>query len=1098
MAKKETEYQLAIRIKANMDKTFGANLKTAESKVKGFRDSVDGAFKNLDGAYGKISSTLGNTVKLTATASAAVAGIAVKTGKEIFDAGNEFESAFAGVKKTVDATDEEFANLRSNILDLSKEIPATANEIAATMEIAGQLGIANENLTEFTKTMINLGVSTNMTSEEVATALARFSNITNMDPSKYEALGSVVVDLGNNFATTESEIVEMATRLASTGEIVRLSEAEIMAAATAMSSLGIEAQAGSSSLSKLLLRFEVASKKGDDLWKTLASVAGMTGEEFTNLYNESALKAIGRFAAGLNDTERNGKSAAVLLQDLGFKEVRLTRTLLSLASGNDLLYNAMERAEEAWKENTALAEEAGKRYETMESRVQILKNSLTDLKVESYDTLRVYFAEGVEWLQEKLEKLGDWITGREGLTRWIEKAKSEMPKLTTNAKKFWTQVKPIADNGTKVLKYAVQHPDALAKLFIGVGAALVTYNLVKGVSSIVTGIGTLASNPVALGIVALTAAIGGVATIIHTLNEKEEELIRTNLEEHFGNISLSMGEIEDAANHLLNADGALDRLHSAFEEWNIAESIEKQREDIEEEINKYNWKIYVGIGLNEDESTGYKNDIQEYIEACNEYIAQHRYALDVSLSLFVDDYEGSSLESNVRNYGEVLQNNMEGLGRQLASYANKAFADNFLDEEEAAEIAKRMQRIAELQNSMATGRQEAALKMLGLETDYSNLDADSFEALLQKAQEIEDQAAEERKEAYVNAYSGLNAMFKGKDLEDAIAQLDQGYYKLETESKLKTVQWAIDAMQKAFGEELGALDKADYASDWEQYLRDNGDLMTLDMKTDAAALIEDELEGAMKFAISNKDRKAAQKFLDYIAPGVDDMEYAYEKYLELGGEGLKGVEDALTDSAQLELIGTEITYSWDYIADHIDLSEGSPYGNLYRELYNAGVNLPFAILRGIGEGVKAPFSGLKMPENLDSYFEGSGGSSHTERSPRLTSNTFITAHAAGGIFGSAHLGLVAENGPESIIPLNGSREARLLWKRTGELMGLRGRFSDLDSIGGGGYEVNYSPTIVFNGAAPSKADLDAANDRAQERFEQMIEKYFRTKARVAF
>ena len=63
---------------------------------------------------------------------------------------------------------------------MTREIPSSASDIAGVMEIAGQLGIATESLTEFTETMINLGVSTNLSAEEAATNLAKFANIVNM------------------------------------------------------------------------------------------------------------------------------------------------------------------------------------------------------------------------------------------------------------------------------------------------------------------------------------------------------------------------------------------------------------------------------------------------------------------------------------------------------------------------------------------------------------------------------------------------------------------------------------------------------------------------------------------------------------------------------------------------------------------------------------------------------------------------------------------------------------------------------------------------------------------------------------------------------
>lgn len=287
----------------------------------------------------------------------------------------EFESAFASVRKTVDATEEEYESLSASVKQMSTEIATSSSTIAEVMANAGQLGIQKDYLVDFTRTMIDLGNSTDISADEAATAIAQFANVTRMAQTDFGRFGSALVDLGNNFATTESAIMNMATRLAAAGSQVGLTQPQILGFATALSSVGLEAEAGGTAFSKAMIQMQVAVETGNDSLKDFAKVAGMTTDEFKAMWKSDPAGAIEAFIVGLSKMDEQGISAIATLEEMGLTEVRLRDTLLRATNATELFSEAQETANEAWEENVALSNEASKRYATTESKLKNLKNT---------------------------------------------------------------------------------------------------------------------------------------------------------------------------------------------------------------------------------------------------------------------------------------------------------------------------------------------------------------------------------------------------------------------------------------------------------------------------------------------------------------------------------------------------------------------------------------------------------------------------------------------------------------------------------------------------------------------------------------------------
>ena len=351
---------------ANRINKFGDGLIKSGDKIKTFGDSVS----SLGGKL-----TTGLTLPLVASV-----GMVTK-------AAVDYESAFAGVKKTVDETATvSYKNLSDGIRQMAKELPASAVEIANVAEVAGQLGIKAEDILTFSRTMIDMGESTNLSAEEAATAIAKIANILGLTSDEYGRFGASVVDLGNNFATTERDIVEMTNRLAAGGKLAGLTAPDILGLATAMSSVGIEAEAGGTAMTQTLTAIgnavSLTGKGAADDLNLIAKTAGMTSEEFQQAWKEKPVVALQSFIKGLKDAQEKGVNMNAILAQLGMTGIRQSNMLKSLALASDKMGDAVDRSNKAWKENTALTNEANKRYETTESQLKMFKNQVTDLAIE--------------------------------------------------------------------------------------------------------------------------------------------------------------------------------------------------------------------------------------------------------------------------------------------------------------------------------------------------------------------------------------------------------------------------------------------------------------------------------------------------------------------------------------------------------------------------------------------------------------------------------------------------------------------------------------------------------------------------------------------
>jgi TP901 family phage tail tape measure protein len=264
--------------------------------------------------------------------------------------------------------------MREEFKQMSTEIPVSVNELFKLGEAAGQLGIQNENIVSFTRTMADLAATTDIVGSEGAMQLARFAGKTQMSEKNFDRLGSTIVHLGNNLKATEAEILTMSMRLASAGTVAGMSQHQIVSLAGAAKSAGLMTEAGGTAISRVIFKMSDAVDMGGSKLRMFAKVSGKTSAEFSKAFKEDAAGALIDFTEGLGKIQKDGGKMGRVFKMLGMEQQRIKEALLTAAITGDTFRKSLEMGSKAWKENTALAKEAKLRYGSWDSQLTIAWN----------------------------------------------------------------------------------------------------------------------------------------------------------------------------------------------------------------------------------------------------------------------------------------------------------------------------------------------------------------------------------------------------------------------------------------------------------------------------------------------------------------------------------------------------------------------------------------------------------------------------------------------------------------------------------------------------------------------------------------------------
>lgn len=826
-----------------------------------FSQQFDGIINKLESAKNSVENQTGSmekwadvTGKIGNDLTRNVTVPLVNMGKSAVQAYRDTESAFAGVKKTIDenklvesfgSVEKGYEVLDKAIWDLTQETASSYEEIAGVMEWAGQLGVplgdAGSEIIDFTKTMIMLGDTTNVEATEAAESLAKFMNITHTSFEESSNLGSAIVHLGNNFATTEDDIIRMATRLAGAGTQIGLSESEILAFSTALSSVGITAELGGTAFSKAMVKMQVAAETGYEpvielqektgmtlrelelmstndskAFAALASslgltttemkatikagnnlndfarVANMSTEEFVRLYREDATAALQAFIVGLGNVDETGMSTISTLQEMGFTEVRLRDTLTRLSSASDLMNETLIYSNEAWGENSALVNEADKRYETLDTRIARLNERWKEMKVDIAEIL-------VPVLEKLLNILDKLISGWQKLPEWIQKAiisfaavaaalgpillvVSKLLTVIINFKNLWGLLQ-----GLKIGTSLTNIAGVISKVVSGVvgfiskisGIAAVIGGLVLAVKNFfdmwnngwsfaktaleAVGIALAAIGAVLLGAPALVAGV--IAAIVFALSQ-----LAIVIHDHWDEIkewaSETWKHIQEGWSKFKEdwVQGWNEFTENAKQAWeNFKEAWGEFFESLKERWNKFKEDIkekWIELGEEWHEHLEkLKNDWNAWIENIKDKWNEWTENLKQKWQEFTDNVKENWREfwSNIQQRFEEFIGNVKQKFEDFKSSTQQFFDDvKHTINEKFQEIVDKVQEwfkrvIADIQDFFAKAKQN----VIDLAENFKNTIKEKFEEVVEKVKEFVDNV----KQAFENFKENLKKAF---------------------------------------------------------------------------------------------------------------------------------------------------------------------------------------------------------------------------------------------------------------------------------------------------------------------------------------------------
>lgn len=1145
MATNGKEYKLAIRIAGIVDKSYDVALTSASAKAKGFKATVmkfDEAFTHLDKGFDKVMAVGKRCFQAIATA-AGVATVAVgAVTAAAIKVGSDFEAEMSTVQSISGATAEEMADLSDKARETAKKSVFSAKEVGSAMEYMGMAGWKASQMIAGLDGVVALAAASGedmaMVSDIVTDALTALGEGAEQSSHFADVLAQAAMNSNTNVELMGESFKYVAPVAGSLG----YSMEDLTIAIGLMASSGIKGSLAGTALRNMLTRMAKPTKESQDAMDALGlSLQDDEGRMYSLLeimqtlrknFSESADPEAMRNSlinlAGLTDDqiaevqdglgELTEVEEAFYAAELGGQ--RGMSGLLAIANSTDEEFGKLSSA--IYNAEGAAEEMSKVRLDNLQGDVTILKDTVADAGIELY----YQFNGSLRAIVQKITEFAGGIVNK--IPAIFRKISDSFPTIK---RKFMQFAKPVFDIVVSVGKWIIQNGKGIISIIAGIGAALIAYKIGSNVTHLISSIMKFAAlGPIGIIIMGVTAAIGGLVAAIAAYKFHERELIDNSLASHFGTLTLSMEELQKVAEYITTTDN-LGKIKEALAAFGELDQYKQTISDTVDKLNRMNWMVSIGMKLDADDQESYKQAIQDYVEAAQNYALQARYTVSLSLAATfdMDDLEQSNIVTKIDQFYSDKYGELQELGKQLNEAVTEAFNDGLLEIDEVEKIKQIQQQMAEIQKELAIGEYEASLSAIGLDFSGKDLAPETFQNL---QAEVQDKAAK-ASEAYKQKY-----LIDAEAIENSRQNLSDEEYETATRLaaneringiasvNLRAIEFQLNTINEAYGNEIQEYNNA-VNEIISKYTSEAYDQDWLEAPLQMMRTIEQEIE---KAGPSKADKQAIEELLGPMADQAEELSALAEQWDSLSDENkakLTELNDALAtlkaatarrgdnifgwgdagDTAGLTLdiankiMGEDgVSAAKDFVAKNIDGITGYSYEKAQEAAKKMAGDTQKLIDQSFEPGfdVKASVrvtlnASLRNPNWMDSL--------QSSLNNKSLGVPYADHNASGGIIQNEELSWLAENGPEAVIPLDGSTRAVSLWEQAGKLLGMES-LSDRFDLGGATQQnavsVEYRPTLQFYGGTPSRQDLDEALELSQDRFDEMMENYLSGKRRVSF